>query len=214
MDTGSYATALTSGFLALGSDANGLEKGARPAPITYSASFTRPQTGNKVWDYNVDGMAHYGMLSDIVKSVSQSPGTDRSKVVTGLNKSAEYFARMWEQVEAQRSRAKTTPETLVHQQSGSSSSHEDSYMDYIAGDNKRWCARVFGNVFLLAPNCDWNKARSDATMVYKSWDGLKWAATITGKTFTHALDGDFSESHTDTILNYMSGTTRWTVSLK
>jgi hypothetical protein len=87
-------------------------------------------------------------------------------------------------------------------------------MDYVSWDGKRWCARIYRNTFLHAPNCDWNQAHSDSVISYKSWDGLNWAASISGKTFTHALNGDFNDSHTDTILNYLSGTSRWTVKLK
>lgn len=88
----------------LGTDLNGLVKGAKPkaGSLTYSSSFPKLKTGNKTWDYNTDGVAHYGLLADFVAAVG-SRGSDGANVKNSLNQSAEFFAQMWEQAEKQRS---------------------------------------------------------------------------------------------------------------
>ena len=51
-------------------------------------------TLGKTWDYNLDGMAHYGMMADFfqdLKNVGMKP-----KDMSVLFNSAEDFARMWE----------------------------------------------------------------------------------------------------------------------
>jgi hypothetical protein len=52
------------------------------------------QTGPKRWNYNNEGVAHYGLLPDFLqdlKNIGMSP-QERSSFFT----SAEYFAQMWE----------------------------------------------------------------------------------------------------------------------
>ncbi len=53
-------------------DLNGLAKGAQPraSSVTYTAAFPKLRTGSKEWDYNVDGVAHYGLLADFVYAIS------------------------------------------------------------------------------------------------------------------------------------------------
>lgn len=197
--------AMTNGFIGMGTDMNGLVVGGRPAEISLWEPLST--TGNKTWDYTTDGMAHYGMLKEFRLFMEASDGSIR----TGLDNSAERFAKMWERVEAQKSKVKTTPEMLVHQKQGSSVTHESDYMDYVAWDGARWCAKIYGKGFLHAPNCNWSQAHSDSYIAYRSWDNKNWQAAINGKTFTHTLNG---QSHTDVILNYISGGANWTVRLK
>lgn len=211
------ASALDAGFVGIGSDVNGLEFGARPVAgsVTYTTSFKKLKTGNKTWDYNTDGLANYGLLPDFIAAVGQVSDDGADEVVPGLEQGAEYFARMWERAETQRSRAKTTPTTLVHAPSGDfTQSHEDSYADYISWDGTRYCARVYGNVFLLAKDCDFNKASSASVIGYRDWDNSKWKATLSGKTFTKAPNGDFDQASTSTRINYLSGGSPWTLKIK
>src|SRR5262249_7485125 len=37
-------------------------------PIQYSANLPPSQTGSRLWNYNFDGVAHYGMLPDFLQS--------------------------------------------------------------------------------------------------------------------------------------------------
>ncbi|QSX77508.1 membrane dipeptidase [Agrilutibacter solisilvae] len=103
----------------LGSDVNGLivhpapRFGARASPtggcssnkLTYEAgafhgpeqavspdSSTVDDGALKVWNYNNEGMAHYGLLPDFLEDLN-NVGTDLAPLYGG----AESFARMWEQ---------------------------------------------------------------------------------------------------------------------
>jgi microsomal dipeptidase-like Zn-dependent dipeptidase len=95
---------MSSKGVAIGTDANGFAK--LPVPprgnrITYNASFPICQTGNRRWDYNTEGVAHYGLMADFLKDV-QSAGTIGEQIINHLNRSAEFFAQMWEKCERQK----------------------------------------------------------------------------------------------------------------
>lgn len=90
--------------LAIGTDINGFEQGPPPTPgsnlVVYDASFPMCTTGNKSWNYNTVGVAHYGLLPDFFKDVQTT--TYGVAVYEKLMKSAEYFAQMWEKCERQK----------------------------------------------------------------------------------------------------------------
>jgi hypothetical protein len=59
----------------------------------------------KAWNYNTDGVAHYGMLPDFVQDIRTTPAIG-SRGVAGdelvdnhLFRSANYFWHMWQQIE-------------------------------------------------------------------------------------------------------------------
>ena len=89
--------------LAIGTDINGFEQGpsARAgSAVSYNASFPMCQTGGRSWDYNREGVAHYGLLPDFLKDVNSL--SSLRIFDNHLMKSAEYFAQMWEKCERQR----------------------------------------------------------------------------------------------------------------
>jgi hypothetical protein len=89
-------------------------------------------------------------------------------------------------------------------------------MSYKSWNGGSWCARIYGNTFVHAENCNWAAAHSDSVITYVSGGNGNWAATLSGKTFTHAYQGNFASSHTDTILNYIepSSGANWTVKIQ
>jgi len=106
------------GAVSFGTDLNGLVKGPKPggaAQVVYNGSFLKSTTGTKSWDYNTDGVAHYGMLTDFLKHVRLAPsnGYQSGGVPLGvagdelvshhLFRSANYFWQMWERIEARKS---------------------------------------------------------------------------------------------------------------
>lgn len=121
---------LGQGMVAFGTDMNSLVKTPRPTMVEFApgdvprfadiynannpANTDNPllpvqpksQTGTRVWDYNIDGVAHYGMLADFVKDVRTAPTSQamagKDLVDNHLLHSADYFYRMWQKVEAQR----------------------------------------------------------------------------------------------------------------
>src|ERR1700674_3573245 len=68
-------------------------------PIQYSNSFPVSSLGTHTWDYNVAGVAHYGMLPDFLHAVRNAPG-GANLVDNNLMNGAEYFFQTWEKCEA------------------------------------------------------------------------------------------------------------------
>ncbi|MFI5133468.1 MAG: hypothetical protein ACHQEB_03985 [Chitinophagales bacterium] len=106
-----YGLTLTGGQpLGIGTDVNGLNP--LPAPpitvtgfppsvttnasemITYGPSLQKCVTGNKSWDFNSEGMAHYGLLPDYIESCRKAGMTTAEQ--NAFFSSAERFAQMWE----------------------------------------------------------------------------------------------------------------------
>ncbi|MFI6387514.1 Coagulation factor 5/8 type domain-containing protein [Nonomuraea sp. NPDC050540] len=89
-----------------GLDANGL--GKLPAPragsaVAYpfhshdgSASFDRQSTGQRTWDYNVDGVANYGLVPDWIEDIRSLAG---DAFVQDMAQGAEAYLRTWEAAE-------------------------------------------------------------------------------------------------------------------
>ncbi len=86
----------------LGTDLNGLVKAPLPAAgrVRYDATFQKARTGSKEWDYNEEGVAHYGLLPDFLRAVEGVPGG--AEVKRTLLQSAEHFAQTWEACERQK----------------------------------------------------------------------------------------------------------------
>ncbi len=114
------------GLMGLGTDTNSLVKTPRssigdpllprytdiynPAnPVNAGVSpLARSTTGSKTWDYNLDGVAHYGMFVDFLRDVRTLPGnatmTGRQIVDDQMMYGADYFYRMWLKADTQKTR--------------------------------------------------------------------------------------------------------------
>jgi hypothetical protein len=57
-------------------------------------SFARQTTGERTFEYNSDGVAHYGLLPDLLADMARRP--DGRKAMGLLFRSAEAYLRMWE----------------------------------------------------------------------------------------------------------------------
>jgi hypothetical protein len=91
--------------LGYGSDMNGFSgqgspRGAGvPNPVSYpftglgGVSIQKQQSGTKSYDYNVEGVAHYGMYADYVEDVRILGGQE---VVNDMANAAEAYLQMWE----------------------------------------------------------------------------------------------------------------------
>jgi microsomal dipeptidase-like Zn-dependent dipeptidase len=92
------------GAVGMGTDLNGMVPGAKPrfgSQVSYSPFFTASSLGSKTWDYNRDGVAHYGMLWDFLKDAETAPN-GKHYMDYYLNQSADYFWHTWQKAEAQR----------------------------------------------------------------------------------------------------------------
>lgn len=65
--------------------------------LIYDSTFTRCKTGNKTWDINRDGVAHYGLWPDYIRTWTLAGMTAQEKQV--FMSSAEDFTQMWEKCE-------------------------------------------------------------------------------------------------------------------
>jgi Membrane dipeptidase (Peptidase family M19) len=90
----------------LGTDTGGFAElpGPRPdaaqTPITYpfvcrvgKVKFERQRTGSRTFDLNTDGVAHYGLIADLLADMQQHGG---APALRSLFRSAEAYLRMWE----------------------------------------------------------------------------------------------------------------------
>jgi uncharacterized repeat protein (TIGR01451 family) len=116
---------LGAGFIGLGTDANSLVKTPVPTlldpvgPLRFTDIYNpanplnagvpplaRSTTGSKTWDYNIDGVAHYGMFVDFLRDVrtwnvnGAMPG--RQIVDDQMMYGADYFYRMWLKADTQK----------------------------------------------------------------------------------------------------------------
>lgn len=93
------------------SDAGGLASQPAPRadagdkPLVYpftshdgAVRFDRQVTGERVYDLNTDGVAHYGLYPDLLADMAQHPGGEQALEI--LFGAAEAYLRMWERAEA------------------------------------------------------------------------------------------------------------------
>jgi microsomal dipeptidase-like Zn-dependent dipeptidase len=95
----------------LGTDTGGFADlpGPRPdaaqRPLTYpfksykgDVSFVCQVTGERTFNLNTDGVAHYGLFADLIADVQQTPGSERPMRL--LFRSAEAYLQMWQRAYA------------------------------------------------------------------------------------------------------------------
>jgi hypothetical protein len=91
-----------------GSDMNGFgaqgdPRGAdAPDPVTYpftgldGVTISQQRSGERVFDINTDGVAHYGMYADWVEDVEHVAGADGAALGADLGRGAEAYLQTWE----------------------------------------------------------------------------------------------------------------------
>ena len=73
-------------------------------PITYpftsvagDVTFTEPSVGNRVLDFNTEGMSHIGLLPELIEDARRDAIDEAD--LEPLFRSAEGYIRMWEKSE-------------------------------------------------------------------------------------------------------------------
>jgi microsomal dipeptidase-like Zn-dependent dipeptidase len=87
-----------------GFGAQGLPRGADvPNPVSYpfksfdgSTTLDREQSGQRVYDINVDGVAHYGLYPDWVEDLRMLAG---DRIIHDLGRGPEAYLQMWERAD-------------------------------------------------------------------------------------------------------------------
>jgi microsomal dipeptidase-like Zn-dependent dipeptidase len=99
---GKVTQAMGKGAIAgFGTDTNGLQPGMPPrrgSAVHYTDAFPKSRLGTRVWDYNSDGVAHYGMLPDFLEDARSLPN-GKEVVDHGMMFGADYFLETWKKCE-------------------------------------------------------------------------------------------------------------------
>lgn len=104
----------------LGCDINGLHEQPAPRPDAASnplvypfqsydgrVTFERQVSGERVFDINTDGVAHYGLYPDFIADMQREP--DGEQALQFLFRSAEAYLQFWENAQAKRQATGRTP---------------------------------------------------------------------------------------------------------
>lgn len=77
-------------------------------PFTTEFGFTidKQVTGNRVFDLNQDGMAHYGFIADHIQDVRERSS---NRIYESIMNSAEAYLQMWERAEANQNKDYVNP---------------------------------------------------------------------------------------------------------
>jgi len=65
-------------------------------------------TGGRTFNFNYDGLAHIGLVPDLLADIRKGPGKDWGMTgaeMAPIFKSAEAYIRMWERIQASERRA-------------------------------------------------------------------------------------------------------------
>ncbi|MFF8288602.1 discoidin domain-containing protein [Streptomyces sp. NPDC016309] len=193
-----------------GTDMNGVggwpgPRGAdAPHPVRYpfrsadgGSLLDRQTTGERTWDLNTDGAAHYGLVPDWLEDIRSVGGQD---VVDDLFRGAESYLTTWGASERHR-----PDENLAAGAAASASSAEwNPFTSYaparaVDGDPRtRWASdwhdpqwlavdlgatRTVGRVTL-----DWERAYAKAYRIEVSADGADWRTVLSTTTGDGGLD--------------------------
>ena len=95
----------------LGTDTGGFSELPAPRsdaaqhPLAYpftsydgTVTFDRQVSGERTFDLNTDGVAHYGLFADLIADVQRTPGSERP--MRYLFRGAEAYLQMWERAYA------------------------------------------------------------------------------------------------------------------
>ncbi|GAA1568021.1 MULTISPECIES: galactose-binding domain-containing protein [Streptomyces] len=193
-----------------GTDMNGVggwpaPRGAdTPNPVRYPFRSTdggsvidRQTTGQRTWDLNTDGAAHYGMVPDWIEDVRIVGGQG---VVDDLFKGAESYLRTWGASERHKGGV-----NLASGASASASSTEwNPFVSYAAGravdgsrssrwasdwSDDQWLAVDLGSPALVKRvTLDWERAHGREYRIEVSDDGAQWRTVWSTTTGDGGLD--------------------------
>ncbi|MEV7728553.1 discoidin domain-containing protein [Streptomyces sp. NPDC087917] len=193
-----------------GTDMNGVggwpgPRGAdTPNPVKYPFRSTdggsvidRQTTGQRTWDLNTDGAAHYGLVPDWIEDIRQVGGQD---VVDDLFRGAESYLTTWGASERHKAGV-----NLASGASASASSAEwNPFVSYAPGRavdgsrDSRWASDWSDDqsltVDLGSPalvkrvTLDWERAYGKAYRIELSTDGANWQTAWSTTTADGGLD--------------------------
>lgn len=224
-----------------GMDMNGF--GGTPAPrkdaattplvypfptVTGEGSVDKQRSGQRIWDYNKDGVAHYGMVPDWVQDMKVVGGSDGQAVVNDLLRGPETYLRTLKATEEYQ-RGANLAEGMPAKASSTEWTVLGRYLPAKAVDGQsetRWASQwkdgQWWQVDLGTPRqvgkvtIDWERAYAKGYTVQVSLDGQAWSTVVT----ENASDGGLDTHRFDsTSARYVriTGTeraTQWGISIQ
>ncbi|WP_371614719.1 discoidin domain-containing protein [Streptomyces sp. NBC_00454] len=194
-----------------GTDMNGVggwpgPRGAdAPTPVTYPFRSTdggsvidKQTAGQRTWDFNTDGAAHYGMVPDWIEDIRLVGGQG---VVDDLFQGAESYLRTWGSTEQHRAGV-----NLAAGAASSASSAEwwNPFVNFASGkavdgdrgsrwasewNDDQWIQLDLGSVNLVKRvTLDWEAAYGKSYRIEVSTDGANWQTAWSTTTGDGGLD--------------------------
>ena len=166
------------------------------APVTGSGSVDRQVTGQRIWDYNRDGVAHYGMVPDWVEDMRSNHGTEGQQVVDDLLRGPESYLRTWaattgweqgaDLTKGAVATASSTEWSLTGKLRPGSAIDDDAATRWSSrwGDDAWWAVDLGTPRIVRRVSLDWEAAHASRYRVQTSLDGQSWTTVAT------ATDGD------------------------
>ncbi|MFE9643247.1 discoidin domain-containing protein [Streptomyces sp. NPDC006365] len=193
-----------------GTDMNGVAEWPAPRgadtanPVKYpfrsadgSAVLDKQTTGQRTWDINTDGAAHYGLVPDWVEDVRRVGGQG---VVDDLLRGAESYLGTWGASEDHKAGVNLASGSIASA-SSSESNPFTSYAPSRAVDGKpdtRWASDWSGDQWLRLDlgsanlvkrvTLDWERAYGKAYRIQVSTDGTNWQSVWSTTTGDGGLD--------------------------
>lgn len=170
------------------------------ATVTGKGSVDRQVTGQRIWDYNRDGVAHYGMIPDWVQDMRTVGGQDGERVVQDLLRGPESYLRTWASTTGWEQDTDLTKGAVA-----SSSSTQFSLLgSYRAGhavddrtatrwasawgDNAWWAVDLGTPRLVRRVTLDWESAHATNYRVQTSLDGKAWRTVETVRDSDGGID--------------------------
>ena len=166
------------------------------APVTGSGSVDRQVTGQRIWDYNRDGVAHYGMVPDWVEDMRSNHGTEGRQVVDDLLRGPESYLRTWaattgweqgaDLTKGAVATASSTEWSLTGKLRPGSAIDDDAATRWSSrwGDDAWWAVDLGTPRIVRRVSLDWEAAHASRYRVQTSLDGQSWTTVAT------VTDGD------------------------
>lgn len=206
-----------------GMDMNGF--GGTPAPRADAAttplvypfdtgkgqSVDKEVTGERTWDYNTDGVAHYGMVPDWVQDMRSTHGQEGEQVVADLYRGAESWTRTFEAATGwakgadlttgRPTSASSTEWTVLGRFRPERATDDDLDTRWASayGEGQWWQVDLGTARQLRRLTIDWEKAYATDYTVELSGDGTTWrtGARVTGS------DGELDSVALDDSARYV-----------
>ena len=153
-------------------------------------------TGQRIWDYNRDGVAHYGMVPDWVEDMRSNHGTEGRQVVDDLLRGPESYLRTWaattgweqgaDLTKGAVATASSTEWSLTGKLRPGSAIDDDAATRWSSrwGDDAWWAVDLGTPRIVRRVSLDWEAAHASRYRVQTSLDGQSWTTVAT------ATDGD------------------------